>query len=118
MPTFQLIVETLHLKIPPASDLIGLEDAGPDEPVRLVVAPYLPEIGGAWSDKVLRNAIARGDLEAEKIGRTIYVTRRGIADWRRRCAIVHPRHSESRTFEADTDTTIAAAMAAFDAMGR
>ncbi|MEX6508437.1 hypothetical protein [Jiella sp. M17.18] len=85
MSRFQFIVGTVTL--PNFQDVEDLEEAGPDEPIKLALAPYLPEIGLSWSEKVLRGAINRGDLPAEKIGRAIFVTRRGIREWRERCQL-------------------------------
>ncbi|WP_024351061.1 hypothetical protein [Aurantimonas coralicida] len=85
MARFELIVGIE--KLPNLQDIADLEDAGLDEPVKLAMAPYLPEIGMAWSEKVLRGAINRGELPAERIGRTIFVTRRGIIEWRNTCRV-------------------------------
>jgi len=85
MARFELIVGIE--KLPNLQDIADLEDAGLDEPVKLAMAPYLPEIGMAWSEKVLRGAIIRGELPAEKVGRAIFVTRRGIMEWRNACRV-------------------------------
>ena len=87
MPRFQLIVEEFSFFLPAESDLANLEMAGEDEPIPLKLAMFLPTISPDWSEKVLRGAIDRGDLQAERIGRKIYVTKRAIAAWRESCRV-------------------------------
>ncbi len=59
----------------------------PDAPLPLADAVLLPELGGQVPLKTLRAAIAAGALEAEMHGRSIRVTRAGIARWREGCRI-------------------------------
>ena len=87
MAKYELIVGYSSWTLPEQWQIDDLAEAGPDEPITLSMAPFLPEIGVAWSEKVLRGAITRGELPAERVGRSIYVTRRGIAAWREQCRV-------------------------------
>ena len=109
MNRFEFIVgiETLM----PQHIIDELEEAGPDEPIPLAHAPYLPEIFQVWSEKTLRNAISRGDLRGEMIGRKIFVTRRAIAEWRDR-ATVRPKDRITVPESARADPKAAASRAA------
>lgn len=76
---YQLVVETMSLPDP--------SDVHPNAPLRLVEAVWLPELGGQFSEKMLRTAIGAGLLPAEQHGRALYVTRTGIRDWRENCRV-------------------------------
>ena len=71
-----------------ATMLPDLADIHPDAPLAVAEAVWLPELGGRISERNLRDAIVAGMLPAERHGRQggrIYVTRRGIGEWRSAC---------------------------------
>jgi len=100
---FQIVVETIHIP--------HLADVHPLAPLRIADAVFLPELDLAWSERVLRAAIERGDLSAERVGRSIFVTRQGIEEWRSRCRL-SPAERSSRPAIRRDDTKASASRAA------
>lgn len=108
---YRLVVETTRLP--------DLTETHPDAPLRIADAVFLPELGLAWSEQVLRGAIERGDLPAERVGRAIFVTRRGIEDWRARCRLTPAERSSRPIIQRDVtkaSASRAAARSALDAL--
>ncbi|SMC32724.1 hypothetical protein SAMN06297251_10177 [Fulvimarina manganoxydans] len=85
--TYRLVVETMTLP--------DLSNAMPDEPLRLSEAVWLPSLGRRISEKIFRTAIANGDLRAERLGRTLYVTPAAIAEWRENAAVTPAERSRA-----------------------
>lgn len=86
MPTYELIVSTdLSEGRRALADM-----AGPEAPLTLDVAVWAPEVAGpsglpAFTVAELRGAIRRGELRPERHGRSLFVTRRHLTEWREAC---------------------------------
>lgn len=96
-----------------------LSDVHPLAPLRIADAVFLPELDLAWSERVLRAAIERGDLPAERVGRSIFVTRRGIEEWRERCRLPPAKRASRPAIHRDdgkASASRAAARTALDAL--
>ena len=108
---YRLVVET--------TPILDLSDVHPLAPLRIADAVFLPELGLAWSEGVLRGAIERGDLPAERVGRSIFVTRRGIEEWRERCRVTPAKGAlrpNTRRDDTIASASRAAARSALDAL--
>lgn len=108
---YRLVVETTRLP--------DLTETHPLAPLRIGDAVFLPELGLAWSERVLRGAIERGDLAAERVGRSIFVTRRGIEEWRERCRLTPAKIALNPAIRRDdgkASISRAAARSALDAL--
>ena len=109
----------MHRLVVQTTRIPDLSDVDPREPLRIADAVFLPELGLAWSERVLRGAIERGDLPAERVGRSIFVTREGIQEWRCRCRLTPAERSSRpspRQDDAKTMASWAAARSALDAL--
>ena len=108
---YRLVVETTRLP--------DLTETHPHAPLRIAEAVFLPELDLAWSERVLRAAIERGDLVAERVGRSIFVTRRGIEEWRERCRLTPAKGAlrpNTRRDDTIASASRAAARSALDAL--
>ena len=105
---YRLLVETTRLP--------DLSDTHPDAPLRIAEAIFLPELDLAWSERVLRGAIERGDLVAERVGRSIFVTRRGIEEWRERCRLTPSKRASRPAIHRDDAKASASRAAAKSAL--
>lgn len=108
---YRLVVETTPIP--------DLSDVHPHAPLRISDAVFLPELDLAWSERVLRAAIERGDLAAERVGRSIFVTRRDIEEWRERCRLTPADRTSRPAMRRDdgkASASRAAARSALDAL--
>ena len=94
---FQLTVDRFEIPL--------LSDLHPEAPVCLEEATWLPELGGAFTYKQLWSAVRNGTLPAERHGRTLFVTRAGIAQWRDSCRVNAnpPASSQRKTASVRTE---------------
>ena len=108
---YRLVIET--------TPILDLSDVHPLAPLRITDAVFLPELDLAWSERVLRAAIERGDLAAERVGRSIFVTRQGIKEWRERSRLTPAKralHPAIRRDDGKASVSRAAARSALDAL--